>query len=39
MNQIINIFRKDFRQHWYVIVLPLAILVAFDRFKVFRKSL
>lgn len=29
MNQIINIFRKDFRQHWYVIVLPLAILVAF----------
>jgi len=29
MNQIINIFRKDFRQHWYVILLPLAILVAF----------
>jgi hypothetical protein len=29
MNQIINIFRKDFRRHWYVIVLSVAILVAF----------
>jgi len=29
MNQIINIFRKDLRQNWYVIVLPVAVLIAF----------
>ena len=31
MNQILYIFRKDVRQHWYVIVLSLAIVVAHVR--------
>jgi hypothetical protein len=29
MDQIVHIFRKDVRQHWYEIVLSLAILAAF----------
>jgi len=31
MNQIIYIFRKDVRQHWYVIVLSVVILFGFAR--------
>ncbi|MGB2627936.1 MAG: hypothetical protein WAK20_14205 [Candidatus Acidiferrum sp.] len=31
MNQIIYIFRKDVRQHWYVIVLSLASVAAYVR--------
>lgn len=33
MDQIIRIFRKDVRQHWYVILLSLAILFEFAKIQ------